>query len=178
MGEYLRYKSAIGNKLSELVILVVARHWTQQVEWYFHEPSAIKAGIKPEVVQAIAAGRRPSGMSKDEEIVYDFCSELHANKCISDPTYRPRPGSFWRARRYRYAGHQRLLYVRGYDNEWYSHGRAGREACPAATVSQVNFGVKMWFGNGQQLFSRQYLFMPMCGLCGKTWTRGRSQANT
>ncbi len=87
MGEYLRYKSAIGNKLSELVILVVARHWTQQVEWYFHEPSAIKAGIKPEVVQAIAAGRRPSGMSKDEEIVYDFCSELHANKCISDPTY-------------------------------------------------------------------------------------------
>jgi 4-carboxymuconolactone decarboxylase len=87
MGEYLRYKSAIGNKLSELVILLVARHWTQQVEWYIHESIAVKAGIKPQVVQAIAVGRRPSGMSEDEEIIYDFCTELHANKCISDPTY-------------------------------------------------------------------------------------------
>ncbi|MGO9570501.1 MAG: carboxymuconolactone decarboxylase family protein [Desulfomonilaceae bacterium] len=87
MGEYLRFKSAIGNKLSELVILVVARQWTQQVEWYIHEPIAIKVGIKPEVVRAIAEGRRPAGMPEDEEIVYDFCSELHANKSISDATY-------------------------------------------------------------------------------------------
>lgn len=87
MGEYLRYKSAIGNKLSELVILVVARQWTQQVEWYIHEPIAIKVGIKPEVVRAIAEGRRPPGMAEDEEIVYDFCSELHANKSISDAAY-------------------------------------------------------------------------------------------
>jgi 4-carboxymuconolactone decarboxylase len=87
MGEYLRFKSAIGNKLSELVILVVARQWTQQVEWYIHEPIAIKVGIKPEVVRAIAEGRRPTGMPEDEEIVYDFCSELHANKSVSDATY-------------------------------------------------------------------------------------------
>lgn len=87
MGEYLRFKSAIGNKLSELVILIVARQWTQQVEWYIHEPIAIKVGIKPEVVRAIAEGRRPAGMPEDEEIVYDFCSELHANKSISDATY-------------------------------------------------------------------------------------------
>jgi len=87
VGEHLRYKSAIGNKLSELVILVVARHWTQQVEWSIHEPIAIKVGIEPELVQAIAAGRRPTDMSEDEETVYDFCSELHTNKCISDPTY-------------------------------------------------------------------------------------------
>src|SRR5208283_1742115 len=94
MGEYLRFKSAIGNKLSELVILVVARQWTQQVEWYIHEPIAIKAGIKPEVVQAIAEGRRPTGMPEDEEIVYDFCIELHANKSISDATYNRALASF------------------------------------------------------------------------------------
>ena len=94
MGEYLRFKSAIGNKLSELVILVVARQWTQQVEWYIHEPIAIKVGIKPEVVRAIAEGRRPTGMPEDEEIVYDFCSELHANKCISDATYNRALASF------------------------------------------------------------------------------------
>lgn len=87
MGEYLRFKSAIGHKLSELVMLLVARQWTQQVIWSLHQPIAIKAGIKPEMVQDIAEGRRPAGMLEDEEIVYEFCSELHANKSISDATY-------------------------------------------------------------------------------------------
>jgi len=87
IGEYLRYKSAIGTRLTELVILIVARQWTQQVEWAIHEPIALKEGIKPDVVKAIADGRRPVGMSADEEVLYDFCMELHTNKSISDITY-------------------------------------------------------------------------------------------
>lgn len=87
VGEYLRYKSAIGTTLSELVILIVARDWTQQVEWVIHEPIAIKAGIKREIVQAISEGRRPTGMSDDETIVYDFCTELLTRKSIADATY-------------------------------------------------------------------------------------------
>ena len=87
IGEYLRYKSAIGTRLSEFVILIVARQWTQQVEWAIHEPIALKEGIKPDVIKAIADGRRPEGMSADEGILYDFCTELHVNKSISDVTY-------------------------------------------------------------------------------------------
>jgi 4-carboxymuconolactone decarboxylase len=87
IGEYLRYKSAIGTRLSELVILIVARQWTQQVEWAIHEPIALKEGIKPDVIKAIADGRRPVGMSTDEDMIYDFCMELHTNKSISDVTY-------------------------------------------------------------------------------------------
>jgi 4-carboxymuconolactone decarboxylase len=87
MGEYLRYKSAIGTKLSELVILIVARHWTQQVEWYLHQPIALKVGIKQEVIDAIADGRTPQGMSEDEQIVYDFSTEINTNKGVSDVTY-------------------------------------------------------------------------------------------
>jgi 4-carboxymuconolactone decarboxylase len=87
MGEYLRYKSAIGTKLSELVILITARQWTQQVEWAIHEPIAIKSGIKADIVRAIADGRYPTGMSEDEGIVYDFCTELHVNKSVADATY-------------------------------------------------------------------------------------------
>jgi 4-carboxymuconolactone decarboxylase len=87
VGEYLRYKSAIGTKLSELVILITARQWTQQVEWAIHESIAIKSGIKAEVVKAIADGRYPMHMSEDEQIVYDFCTELHVNKSVADPTY-------------------------------------------------------------------------------------------
>ena len=87
MGDYLRYNSAIGNTLSELVILITAREWTQDYEWYVHYPIALKAGIKPEIASAIADGRRPVGMSEDEEIVYDYSIELHRNKRVSDRSF-------------------------------------------------------------------------------------------
>lgn len=87
MGDYLRYKSAIGTTLSELAILVTAREWTQDYEWYVHHPIALKAGIKPAIADAIADGRRPEGMSNDEDIVYAFCTELHRNKRVSDTTF-------------------------------------------------------------------------------------------
>jgi 4-carboxymuconolactone decarboxylase len=87
MGDYLRYNSAIGNTLSELAILVTAREWTQDYEWYVHQPIALKMGIKPEVAAAIADGRRPAAMTEDEAIVYDFSVELHRNKRVSDVTF-------------------------------------------------------------------------------------------
>lgn len=87
MGDYLRYKSAIGTTLSELAILITAREWTQDYEWHVHAPIALKAGIKQEIIDAIADGRRPDGMSEDEQIVYDFSIELHRNKRVSDLTW-------------------------------------------------------------------------------------------
>ena len=87
MGDYLRYKSAIGNTLSELVILITAREWTQDYEWAVHYPIALKAGIRKEVADDIAAGRRPTAMSPDEETVFDFTSELLRNKQVSDATF-------------------------------------------------------------------------------------------
>lgn len=87
-GDYLRYNSAIGNVLSELVILITAREWTQDYEWYAHYPIALEVGIDQEIADAIAEGRRPAGMSEDEEIVYDFSIELHRNHRVSDVTFQ------------------------------------------------------------------------------------------
>jgi 4-carboxymuconolactone decarboxylase len=87
MGDYLRYHSSIGNTLSELVILITAREWSQDYEWHVHYPIALKAGIAKGIADAIGDGRRPSGMSADEEIVYDFATELLKNKRISDTTF-------------------------------------------------------------------------------------------
>src|SRR3954447_20033960 len=86
-GDYLRYHSAIGNTLSELVILVTAREWSQDYEWFVHQPIALKAGISKDITDAIADGRRPPKMSADEEIVYDFTTELQKNKRVSDATF-------------------------------------------------------------------------------------------
>ena len=88
MGEYLRYHSAIGNNLSELVILIVSRRWTQQFEWDTHEPIALKVGIPPETVKAIREGRKPVSLTEDEQIVYDVTNELDATKDLSDATYK------------------------------------------------------------------------------------------
>ena len=87
MGDYLRYKSVLPPRLSEFVILMTARQWTQQYEWNTHYEIAIKAGLKLEVAQSIAEGRRPEGMAEDEQILYDFCTELQHNRSITDATY-------------------------------------------------------------------------------------------
>ena len=87
MGDYLRFKSSIGNTLSELVILIVAREWTQDFEWTFHYPIALKAGISKETADAIADGRRPNALSPDEEMIYDYTVELMKNKRVSDASF-------------------------------------------------------------------------------------------
>ncbi len=87
VGEYLRYKTNLGSGISEFIILLIARHWTQQFEWYSHTALALKAGIKPETIQAISEGRRPMGMTPDEEMVYDYVAELLQNQSVSDAAY-------------------------------------------------------------------------------------------
>jgi 4-carboxymuconolactone decarboxylase len=87
MGDYLRFRSVLPPRLSEFAILITARQWTQQFEWGVHAPIAVKTGVSPEIVKAIAEGMRPAGMSEEETIVYDFCTELHHNKSVSDVTY-------------------------------------------------------------------------------------------
>jgi 4-carboxymuconolactone decarboxylase len=88
MGDTLRFKSAIGNTLSELVILIVSREWAQDYEWNVHAPIAARQGIAQAKIDAIADGRRPEGLSEDEALVYDFTIELNREKRVSDPTYQ------------------------------------------------------------------------------------------
>jgi 4-carboxymuconolactone decarboxylase len=87
MGDYLRFRSAIGNVLSELAILIAAREWTQDYEWTVHYPIALKAGLRPELIEAIADGRRPAAMEEEETIVYDFLTELNRTRRVSDSTF-------------------------------------------------------------------------------------------
>jgi 4-carboxymuconolactone decarboxylase len=87
MGDYLRYRSTLPRQLNELAILVTARHWTQQYEWNLHYVEGLKAGLSPNIANAVGDGRRPEAMSEDEEIVYEFCTELLQNQSVSDPTY-------------------------------------------------------------------------------------------
>jgi len=87
MGDYLRFRSVLPPRLSELVILLTAREWTQNYEWNAHEPAARQGGLSADVIKAIAEGRRPEHMADDEEILYTLCDELRRNHSVSDATY-------------------------------------------------------------------------------------------
>jgi 4-carboxymuconolactone decarboxylase len=94
VGEYLRFGSSLEPRISEFVMLIVSREWTQQFEWFTHVPLGLKAGIGPDTISALADGRRPPRMRQDEEAAYDFCGELLRNKGVCDETYRRTAGLF------------------------------------------------------------------------------------
>ena len=87
MGDYLRFRSSLPPRLSEFVILLTARRWTQQYEWNAHAPLAVKGGLNADIVKAIAEGRRPEKLAEDEEIVYLLFDEIQRTQSVSDGTY-------------------------------------------------------------------------------------------
>ena len=66
VGSYIRFKSSLGFKLNELAILITARHWNAQYEWFAHHRLALQAGLDPEIAKAIAQGNRPSNMPAED----------------------------------------------------------------------------------------------------------------
>lgn len=93
MGDHLRFKSSLPPRLSELVILLTARRWTQQYEWDMHVPLALRAGVRAEIAKAIADGRRPDGMAGDENAVYALVDEVQRNQGVADATYAAAVGT-------------------------------------------------------------------------------------
>ena len=86
-GASTRFNSSVPRKLTELAIIIVARHWTSQFEWQAHHRAALQAGLSPTIADAIAEGKKPMEMQKDEEAVYNFCSELLNTKQVGDATF-------------------------------------------------------------------------------------------
>jgi 4-carboxymuconolactone decarboxylase len=86
-GEQLRFHSSMPAKLNEFAIIITAQKWSAQYEWYAHNRLAIKAGLDPKISDQLAKGQKPVGMSKEEEAVYNFCTEMHETHQVSDATF-------------------------------------------------------------------------------------------
>ena len=87
LGAHCRYKTALPPRLSEFAILVTARLWRAQYEWQAHAPMAERAGVKPQTVKDLRAGRLPKGAPKDECAIYDFIKELYRTRRASERSY-------------------------------------------------------------------------------------------
>jgi 4-carboxymuconolactone decarboxylase len=88
LGAVLRYGSSLPPRLSELAILVTARRWNCQFEWWAHEPHALKAGLAPEVIAALREGSEPVFKLQDEAAVHRYAHELLQSGSVGDAAYR------------------------------------------------------------------------------------------
>jgi 4-carboxymuconolactone decarboxylase len=131
MGEYLRYRSALEPRLSELAILVTATHWSQQVEWAIHAPIALRAGIAEATVEALRQGRLPTALKADEAVVYAFSTELHRDRSVSDKTWADAIGRFGEQ------GAVDLIGINGYYAMLSMVMNAARTPAPASTVERL-----------------------------------------
>jgi 4-carboxymuconolactone decarboxylase len=84
---YYRQKAKIGRRLVELVILLVVRSASVQYAWSVHEPQGLKEGFSQDVIDAIRDRKRPDLKRDDEKLVYDFVTELLANKTVSSAMF-------------------------------------------------------------------------------------------
>ena len=87
MGSFLRFDGKINGRLRELAILVTARIWTAQYEWYAHAPIAQKEGLDDAIIDAIAQKKRPRFKNADERVVYNFVTDLHTKHKVSKANF-------------------------------------------------------------------------------------------
>jgi 4-carboxymuconolactone decarboxylase len=87
-GAYVRFRSSLPRHLNEMAIIMTARVWTAQYEWYVHKEAALQAGLNPAIVSAIAENKRPASMKPDEQALYEFTKELLDTKHVSDATFQ------------------------------------------------------------------------------------------
>ena len=87
LGGHCRFKTAVPPRLSEFAILVTARLWRAQYEWFAHVPQAERAGVKSETIRDLHKGRLPKAAPKDERAIYDFIQELYKTRRVGDKTF-------------------------------------------------------------------------------------------
>ena len=86
LGTALR-QGSLEKRLFELMVLVVARHWSAQYEWFAHAKQGIAAGLSADAVEAIRQKRPPDFARDDERLIYDLVTEMNETRTLSQPTY-------------------------------------------------------------------------------------------
>ena len=87
LGNALRSEGRLDKRLFELMVLVIARHWTAQYEWWVHAAHGREVGLSAAVISAIAERRPPKFDKPDEELVFTAITQLVEQKKISQPVY-------------------------------------------------------------------------------------------
>lgn len=96
LGLHCRYSSSLPPALSELLILISARHWTAQFEWYSHTETAEQAGVPREAIEAIRVRQEPALPDPDQAALYRFTQEYYTAGKVGDATFETAQARFGR----------------------------------------------------------------------------------
>ena len=88
LGAFIRFGSSLPGNLREIAVLVTAKFWAAEFEWYAHAPIARDEGVSEEIVEAIRTGAVPAFDDEAEEAVYRFSAALHETHDVEDALYR------------------------------------------------------------------------------------------
>lgn len=64
LGEVLRFRTALPKRLNELAIIITARRFGSQIEWWVHARAAAEAGLPEAVIEAIRHAAPPPSMMR------------------------------------------------------------------------------------------------------------------
>jgi 4-carboxymuconolactone decarboxylase len=87
LGAVLRFDTIFPAALSEIAILVTARHWTSHYEWYAHKRLALQGGMDPKIIEAIRDRRTPEFEDATSRMIYDVAKSLHEGHGIAKGLY-------------------------------------------------------------------------------------------
>ncbi|HTX09650.1 MAG TPA: carboxymuconolactone decarboxylase family protein [Solirubrobacteraceae bacterium] len=87
LGAFARFESSLDLRLRELILLIAARNFDAQYSWNAHIERAVEAGVSREALDALAHKQEPNFEQRDEQVVYQFCTELLREHFVSDQTF-------------------------------------------------------------------------------------------
>jgi 4-carboxymuconolactone decarboxylase len=71
----------------ELAILVACRETNYSLEWNAHEPTAVKAGVDPKVIDAVRRNGPLTGIDEQDATVIRFGRELYTDRKVDSATF-------------------------------------------------------------------------------------------
>ena len=87
LGGFLRFDTLFPAKLSEIAILVTARHWTSHYEWFAHKRLAVAGGMDPKLIEDIRDRRTPHFDDPKAKMIYDVSKSLHEGHGLAKSLY-------------------------------------------------------------------------------------------
>ncbi len=89
-------RTALGERVRQVVILTVGSVWQAPYELYAHSAVARRAGLSEEAVRALGGGEPADELSHEERVAQRFTRQLAAERRVDGETYRAAEGAFGR----------------------------------------------------------------------------------
>lgn len=86
LGEFLRWRTSLDPRISELVILATARHYTCHYIWFNHVGLALDNGVSQQAIDDMKHGRPPRWLQDDEATAHQLAIEILRDNAPDDET--------------------------------------------------------------------------------------------